>query len=61
MYLILHGNSLNLLCCFIHGFVAKETYSKLPTFSSETFPSEKTHIAQCIFTKDRSEVLIQVF
>ena len=44
MHLILPRNSLNLLCCFIHGFVAKARYNKSQIFSNETFPSGKdTH------------------
>ena len=50
MHLILPRNSLNLLCCFIHGFVAKARYNKSQIFSNETFPSWKRYTLHNVFS-----------
>ena len=63
MHLILPRNSLNLLCCFIHGVVAKASYNKSQMFSTETFPLWRRYAMHNVFSwrTGRSEVLIQAF
>lgn len=59
-YLLWHRNSVKLLCCSIQFCAKIKLYGTLTIFSNVNFLSKKTCITQCIFTKDRCEVLSQL-
>lgn len=59
VYLMWHGNC-KTFCCSIQFCGKSKLYSPLTIFPNLNFLSKKTRITQCIFTKDRYEVLYQL-